>query len=395
MDDFASLLYGDEPTAQERMQRLAAQLQRRQAVGQLASLIGGPAKDFGATLTRGAEQGLQQLAEAPGQRLQMALQRQKVGEGERRTDPNSPRTQMGLSLLQRLGQKAPAGATAADIEATLPLVERATEAEQRSKDRGLQRQLMARQNDSVANGLTPAALDQLATMFAQTGQLPALGMGKSAAAMREKIANRAAELFSGNNLAQAKAGFGADTGSLKKLQAQADAVDAFERTALANLDNFLTQAKGVIDTGSPLFNAPAREVAKRLAGSPAATAYETSRQVAVQEISKVLSGAMGNTAVSDSARHEVQALLNPDASLAQIERAAAILKQDMANRKAAYASALRDVHQRIGGGSASAGTAPQAVDPQDAAALQWLQANPGHPKAASVAEKLRSKGLIQ
>lgn len=39
--------------------------------------------------------------------------------------------------------------------------------------------------------------------------------------------------------------------------------------------------------------------------------------------------------------------------------------------------------------------APQAPSPEDAAALDWLKANQNHPKAAAVAAKLKSKGLVQ
>src|SRR5690349_5871970 len=118
MDELVSMLAGDEPTAQEALAALSQKLRRQQAVGTLASLIGGPAKDFGQTLTRQAEQGLQQVAEAPGQRLRMALGRQQLASGEadasaraaelaRNTNPAGARATLGGQLLQRLGSKLP------------------------------------------------------------------------------------------------------------------------------------------------------------------------------------------------------------------------------------------------------------------------------------------------
>ncbi len=58
---------------------------------------------------------------------------------------------------------------------------------------------------------------------------------------------------------------------------------------------------------------------------------------------------MGNAAISDSARHEVDQLLSPDSSLAQIEAAAQILRRDMANRKASMAAELADIRGRMVG----------------------------------------------
>lgn len=369
--DLSALLSMDEPTAQEKAQALASALRRKQAVGTLASLIGGPAQGFGQTLTRQADTGLQALGELPGQRLQLALNKQRLAAGEAdaeqkalergyQSNPNGATAQTATALLSKFMPKnrLPQGTSAGEIMGLLPLAEKAYGVDENSRNRAAALAWKKQGGADVQNGLTPEALDMLAEQFATTGQLPALGMGKDAAAIRLKIASRAAEMHPTANLAANRAGFGADSTSLKKLQTQADAINAFERTALANLDTFLGEAKKVVDVGSPWFNKPARELAKGLAGSPNAAAFEASRQVAVQEISKVLSGQMGNAAVSDSARHEAAGLLSPDASLAQLTRAAEILKQDMLNRKAAMAAELSDVRGRVGGGGNAPAAAP-------------------------------------
>lgn len=207
---------------------------------------------------------------------------------------------------------------------------------------------------SAGNGIGPATispemLDALARQYVQTGEMPQLRMGRAGIAIYPQILKRAAELHPEMDLAGAKAGYRADTGSLAGLTKQADAMNSFEGTALRNLDTFLTSAKGVVETGSPLFNAPARKFQEAVQGDPKMTAFNVSRQVAIQEISKVLGGGLGNAAVSDSARHEVAGLIGPDASLAQIFEAARILKQDMANRKAAVAEQIATVRGRAGG----------------------------------------------
>lgn len=240
--------------------------------------------------------------------------------------------------------------------------------------------------------VTPETVDMLAQQFVDTGKMASLGMGRDSAALRAKVLTRAAELSSGGNLATNAASFKANQASLGKLQIQADAMNSFEATALANLDQFLGAAKGVVDTGSPLFNMPARQFKAKVLGDPNMTAFNVSREVAVQEISKVLSGSVGGTAVSDSARHEAAALLSPDASLAQIFKAADILKKDMHNRKSAVDAQLAEIAARIhpGGAKKAAAAAPTddakavewakkrlAKDPNDADALAIKAHNPG------------------
>lgn len=225
----------------------------------------------------------------------------------------------------------------------------------------------------AGDGFSSAALDQAAEQYTATGVLPSFGQGKAGAALRLKVANRAAELHGDASLAGNKADYGADKDSLKHLQRQADATEQFENTALSNLNTFLDQAKGVVDTGSPFFNAPARKLAQQFAGNPKMAAFNASREVAVNEISKVLSGSTGAAAVSDSARHEAASLLGPDASLAQIQAAAQILKTDMANRKKAVNDGIAIVKGRIAGHKA-----PPATGPAAAAGIPASTAAPTH-----------------
>jgi hypothetical protein len=176
--------------------------------------------------------------------------------------------------------------------------------------------------------------------------------------------NRAAELHSGESLSAGSAEYKANADSLKKLTGTFNNVTAFENTAGKNLDNFLSQAQKAIDTGLPILNMPARSIAGRL-GSDQQAAFDAARTTALTEISKVLSSANASSGVvSDSARHEVESLIKPDATLGQIMSAAKILKQDMANRHTAYADQIDALKKRLGSKSAptegATGTAPAA-----------------------------------
>jgi hypothetical protein len=217
--------------------------------------------------------------------------------------------------------------------------------------------------------LSPEAVDQNAHNFIQTGQLPSVGMGAAGAAVRRQIINRAAEMNGGASIAGNKADYKANAGSLATLQKSADSIESFESTALKNLDAFLKTANSVVDTGSLLFNRPLRSLDLRLLGSAKQTQFNTARQVAVQEIGKVLGGAVQGGAITDSQRHEVEGLLSGDASLAQITAAAETLKQDMANRKAAVHAQLDQVRGRLSG-------QPQAAAPEATAPTKVRKYNP-------------------
>lgn len=205
--------------------------------------------------------------------------------------------------------------------------------------------------------LTPEAKEALGQQFRETGQLP---QGMRSPAMSAQIMNRGVEQQPGVDIAAAKAGYNADSASLKKLQTTFDNVNAFENTAGKNLDVFLDQAKKVTDSGLPVLNTPARYIAKKLGGADQA-AFETARTTALTEIAKVLSSAgAGSGVLSDSARHEVEGLISPDATLKQITSAANILKTDMANRHEAYAKQIQDIKGRIGGQGGGQGGATNA-----------------------------------
>lgn len=197
--------------------------------------------------------------------------------------------------------------------------------------------------------LTPEAIDKAAEMFANSGQLPQLGMGAAAAANRSAIINRAQAKFPNVDWGANKATFQANQDSLKSLQKNLDNVEAFEKTAGKNLDVFLDAAKKVPDTGSPVLNLPLRMVNDKLLGSPEASAFYAAGLTAKTEIAKVLNSANAGGVLSDSARKEVETMIGPDATLKQIFAAANILKQDMTNRHDSYTEQRNAIKTRLTG----------------------------------------------
>ena len=208
--------------------------------------------------------------------------------------------------------------------------------------------------------LTDDAKAKMAEMFAVTGVLPNLGMGKAAAQNRSDIINKAASDFPDVSFATNKAAFQANTNSLKNLQKQADQTDAFENTAGKNIDIFLNAAKGIIDTGSPLLNRPARAISESVFGSQNMAAFNAARETALTEAAKVLESPQGGGALTVSGRDAVKTLSNSNATLGQQVSAMKVLRSDMANRKQSNVDQIKAINDRINTTPNTAAAPPSA-----------------------------------
>lgn len=227
--------------------------------------------------------------------------------------------------------------------------------------------------------LSPEAIEAAAQRYNQTQELPALGVGKAGGALKAKILNRAAILAAGANTSLNKAQYKADSGSLGKLQAQADIIEAFEQKAAADMDIFMGAAKEVVDAGSPLWNKPLREIRNKL-GSDKVAKFKTARTAIVTEYAKILSGATGSAGASDSARHEAEQMLPEDASLAQIDAAMGVLKKDAHNRTSTLANQMSAIRERLSGKKAApegGGDARAPLTPAEKAELEALRKEHG------------------
>lgn len=212
--------------------------------------------------------------------------------------------------------------------------------------------------------LTPDAIDGIAHSFAMGQPLPALGMGKQATNLRTQIMNRAAEMYKGMDLPKQQAVYAATKQSLAKMQVQADAVEAFESTALKNLDVFIDAAKKVVDTGSPFLNTNLRTMNEKLFGDPKMAAFNAARRVAIPEFAKILANPGLSGQLSDSARHEVEEIVEKGATLKQLYAVATTLKTDATNRRESYADQMKTMTERI--------TRPPGVGGADASVVELI-----------------------
>jgi hypothetical protein len=223
--------------------------------------------------------------------------------------------------------------------------------------------------DAGALKLDPVGLDFVAQNYAKTGQMPPMGMGKAGVAVRQQIITRAAQLASGTgpplvtgtgDLASNRAGYTADTGSLKAIQANLDAVTAFKNTAFKNVDQVYAALDKIPDTGSPVANDFARGVAQKVFGSKEVSNFNTALQVIKPEFARIMSQPGLTGQLTDQAQGDVKAVLGGSFTRAQLRGAIDVLKQDSNNREQMYTQQRDAIKGRIGTGLL-APKAPAAV----------------------------------
>lgn len=216
-------------------------------------------------------------------------------------------------------------------------------------------------------GMTPQAFDQSAEKYFQTGSLPPIGRSPNAIAMNRDLMNRAAELHPGESLAANSAEFKANSESLKKLQINFDQVQAFEGTASKNFDLLQQTAQNIPDLGTRWANIPVRYIDGGMIGTENMAKFKTALNTAQTEAAKVLNSSNATGVLSDSARHELQQIVDGDAPLAAIVGSLSTLKQEFGNRTQSYQQQIADIQTRLKGGAGasqqpaagSSGAAPQ------------------------------------
>jgi hypothetical protein len=202
------------------------------------------------------------------------------------------------------------------------------------------------------------ALDLAANNYRQTGQMPA-GFSRSPQTTSAIIA-RAAQLDQQNGgagIAANKAMLGSYTDALKKLQTNFSQVQAFEQTAEKNMDLLQTTAAKIPDLGTRFANVPVRMISGSMIGTDNMAAFKTALNTAQTEAAKVLNSSNASGVLSDSARHELQEVIDGNMPLSAMVASLNTLKQDMGNRTAAYQQQIGDLQNRIKGTGQPGGAA--------------------------------------
>jgi len=184
---------------------------------------------------------------------------------------------------------------------------------------------------------SPEAIANAAARYNIDGTLPPMGMGKTGSMGRSAILNKAAELargVSGEDQRVAQIDNKAASGALTKLVAQQTMISAFEKNAVKNADMALELSAKVDRTGVPILNTWIQAGQKSVTGNPEVAQFHAATETFVNEYAKIMSGSMGNTAVSDSARAHAHSLLSTAQTPQTYAAVVSTLKQEMSNRMA-------------------------------------------------------------
>lgn len=250
---------------------------------------------------------------------------------------------------QPISQDAVTGAvtnTGAALPVTMTPEQISTNQRQNATSAETNRHNLATENEAAPT-LTDAALDSAARTYRMTGQIPALGQGKSAAILRSNIINRAGELDTSENVSGDQPSINritgkANAGAINQLQKQYVITSAFEKNANANADMALNLSAKVDRTGVPVVNTWLQAGQKSIQGNADVSAFNAANETFVNEYAKIMSGSMGNTAVSDSARNHAHDMLSTSQTPEQYKAVVNTLKQEMGNRMDGFRGQLTE-----------------------------------------------------
>jgi hypothetical protein len=207
--------------------------------------------------------------------------------------------------------------------------------------------------DDGASAFTNAAIDAAAARYNIDGTLPPMGMGKGGSAARSQILNRAAELsagVSGTDQRVNQLTTKANTSTLLQLKKQKIMIRAFEEMANKNADIALKMSAKVDRTGTPVINRWILAGNNKLRGDVDTATFNTAVNVFSNEYAKIMSGSMGNTPVSDSARKEAHEILNTSQTPEQFRANVELLKREMKNRIIGLNQSEAELIQQMKGG---------------------------------------------
>jgi hypothetical protein len=219
-------------------------------------------------------------------------------------------------------------------------------------------------NNQLGGAQNSDALDFAADNYRKTGSLPA-GFARSPQTTAAIIQRAAAldQQAGGGGVAENKALLHANTNSLTSLQKNYDQVSAFEQTAIKNMDLLQSTAKNIPDLNSRFANVPVRMLNSKMLGTEQMAAFNTALNTAQTEAAKVLNSSSASGVLSDSARHELQQIIDGNMPYKSIVASLNTLKQDMHNRNDSYQQQISDIQGRIknaGGGNTPAPAAAPA-----------------------------------
>jgi hypothetical protein len=207
--------------------------------------------------------------------------------------------------------------------------------------------------------LTADALELAAQKYLQTGQMPALSMGKSSAIERAAILNRAAAIAKENgtmasDVPTQQALFHSASIALTNLERQKAAVGQFERAVVGSLD-ILTSASAKVDrTGSPFINKYILYLKGQVKGDADTQLLENAVRTSASEYAKVMSGGTGTASATEGVRAEAAKSLNASFSNNTTKKVIEQMKLEMRKRMDGFDQQIEETKKTLKENPASA-----------------------------------------
>lgn len=215
-----------------------------------------------------------------------------------------------------------------------------------------------------ATRMTPNGLFQAAMTKIATGQYPQTGRGSDPASQATRAAVNAKvgaiAAASGMDEPALRAFYKANNASLTANVKMQDAVQGFMATADKNADLLQKTLDKIPDIGVPLFNKPLRLFATSVSGDPNMSQFATYLQSVQNEYGRIIAQPNLAGQLTDSARKEAEALLDPKATVPQIIASVQALKNEGDNRLISVGEQIQRIQKRMQGGPGAADTKPTA-----------------------------------
>jgi hypothetical protein len=222
------------------------------------------------------------------------------------------------------------------------------------------------------SGLDPPTVQFFAQQYLTTGQLPPLGMGKSATKTRQQIMKQAAKIagadgLTGTDLALQMAHYRAGVANISNLEKQLGTVSGNEATFAQNAQQVAQLARQLpAQTGSRILNTPIQEYLRQT-NDPTVAALDVALKTAANEYARLVTASpSGAGTLSDSARTEYQSIIEGNFPLAQKLSALHQMSVDANNRTRSLRSTLQDSYKHL------SDRAPELRGDSKPAPEQWI-----------------------
>jgi hypothetical protein len=124
----------------------------------------------------------------------------------------------------------------------------------------------------------------------------------------------------------------ADAQALKSVVSMVNSIESYQKTAALNGKKLVELADKVDTTGRPVFERWIRAGRRAVQGDPDVSEFNAQLALYVPEVAKIMNNPNLSGQLTDAARSDVQAILDQNASAAQIERVVKLFESDFGRR---------------------------------------------------------------